>query len=124
MTGMTSSAVLIAPAALRAAANALAGAMDWGADCYSIPLSPTGAAPATHWGLRTWASEGFEAVVDAAGRGELPNEIAGTFDPAQVAALVGALTVDIRADVTDPAAHFEAVLESAGLMRIEEPSAG
>lgn len=117
--GWTTSVVLIAPAALLEQANALAAAMGWGPDCYSVPLSASGEAPATHWGLRTWAADSFAGQVEAAAQGVLPEELAGTFEPAAVAALIGALTISIEADVADPAEHFARVVDAAGLVAIE-----
>lgn len=122
MTGWTTSAVLIAPAAYLDAANALAQAMGWstpGWPAYSVPLSPTGAEPATHWGLRTGASPTFAAMIEAARLGELPEELAGDFQPQAVAALIGALTISIEADEADPAEHFARVVDAAGLVAIE-----
>lgn len=104
MTEWTTSAVLIAPAAQRDAANALAAAMGWGPDCYSVPLSASGAAPATHWGLHAWVAEGFAATLAAAARG----------------ALAGALILSIEPGLTDPAGHFARVVESAGLTLAEQ----
>lgn len=104
-TGWTTSAVLIAPAAHRDAANALAQAMDWGAGCYSVPLSASGEAPATHWGLRTGAAPAFADMIGAAAQGALPEELAGTFEPAQVAALIAALIISIEADEDKGGAH-------------------
>lgn len=120
MTDMTTSAVLIAPAALLPQANALGQAMGWGPGSYSVPLSPTSAAPITHWGLRTWAADGFAAMVEAAGRGELPTELQDAFAPADVAALVGALIVSIRSGEWDAARHWAEVLATAGLMQANE----
>lgn len=123
MTDMTTSAVLIAPAALLGEANRLAEAMGWnepGCPAYTVPLSPTGAPPPTHWGLRTWASDSFAGIIAAARRGELPDSIAGAFAPERVAALVSALIIDIRTDETDPAGHWAAVLEAHGLMMVTE----
>ncbi len=121
MTQWTHSAVLIAPAPLLDAANALAVAMGWSEGpewpAYTVPLSPTGAEPATHWGLRIGAAESFEAMIDAARAGVLPEALAGAFPPAQVAALVGALIVDIRADA---AGHFAAAIGAAALQVVLE----
>ena len=120
MSGWTISVVLIAPAALLEQVNALATAMGWGPDCYSVPLSLTGAAPATHWGLRTWATASFVALVDGAARGELPQELAGTFAPADVATLIAALIISTDPAVTDPAGHFAQALDAHGLQVIEK----
>lgn len=115
------SCVLITPATQYHAANALAEAMGWsepGWPAYSVPLSPTGAEPATHWGLRTGAAP-IAAMIAGAAQGALPEELAGTFEPAQVAALIGALIVSIEADEADPAEHFARVVDAAGLVAIE-----
>lgn len=63
-------------------------------DEHSVPLSATGAEPATHYGLHAW--------MDAA-----PEPHAGE-------------TVSARADLAG-LAHFAAALSSAGLTRIVSP---
>lgn len=117
MTGYTISAVLIVPAAQRDAANALAEAMGWGPDCYSVPLSPDGAAPVTHWGLHSWVQESFALMLGAAGEGQMPPElIAAGYPPEDFVAVLGALIYSLWPDMTG---HVADVLQAAGLMLAE-----
>lgn len=60
-----SSAVLIIPAAHLDAANAFGSASGWGDGCFSVPLSPTGQAPATHYGCRADVSASFVAMAQS-----------------------------------------------------------
>lgn len=57
------SAILIIPAALCPAAEAVATAMGWGSPSYTIPLSDGSAEGATHWACRTNVSPAFEALL-------------------------------------------------------------
>ena len=50
---MEQSAVLIIPAALRAAANSVGAAMGWGPENYTLPLSDDGGVTLTHYACRT-----------------------------------------------------------------------
>lgn len=61
-------------------------------DEHSVPLSPTGSEPVTHYGLHTWANEAPEAL-----EGE---------------------TISARTDIV-AGEHFEAVLADVGLVRVE-----
>ncbi len=116
MSQFQNSVVLIAPAALRAAANALAEAMGWGPDNYSVPLSPGGAEPATHYGLHTWATDDFLATVAGAEAGELPPHLGGAgMAPAQVAGLIAQLIISVQGSAEQ---HFESVLAERGLQRV------
>ena len=98
----------------RLACEALAGA--GGSGMYSVPLSPTGELPATHWASSGPIDEEFAellanpdalvAVASAAG-----------LDPAHVAALVAA------SDISDLALEsFDDALARLGLSRIQEHS--
>jgi hypothetical protein len=125
------SLVLIIPAALQAEANALSCAM--GQDVmpghtFSVPLSADGQEPPTHFGCHAWSQPGFAAVLAAAQAGALPDDPAGGGEWSDyglgleaIAAVVSALIVSVREDLTG-AAHFAAVLDDAGLVRIEERS--
>lgn len=57
------SAVLIIPADHLKAANAFGAESGWGDGCFSVALSPTGNAPATHYGCRADVSQSFVAMV-------------------------------------------------------------
>lgn len=116
----TTSAVLIIPTAQRDAANALAEAMGWGAGCYSVPLSATGAEPATHYGLHSWVEQSFVEMLGAAGDGSMPPDlIAAGYPPEDFAAVLGSLGSSIRAGETDPAGHFAEVYAAHGLALVE-----
>lgn len=113
---MTHSTVLIVPAPLLAPANMLAAVLGWGPSCYSVPLSASGNEPATHYGLHTWAEDGFLAMVANAQDGVAPEGLAEAgFDLAQLQAILGALIMSVR-----PAndGHFDAVLAANGLKMV------
>lgn len=50
---------IIIPAEKRDECNASAEARGLGPNNYSVPLSPTGLMPATHFGLHAWVSDDF-----------------------------------------------------------------
>ncbi len=113
------SCVLIAPATQYHAANALAEAMGWGAGCYSVPLSATGAEPATHYGLHSWVEQSFVEMLAGSGEGSMPPDlIAAGYPPEDFAAVLGSLVSSIRAGETDPAGHFARVVAGAGLAMV------
>lgn len=58
------SCVLILPADQIATGNAVSEAMSWGSPAYTVPLSKDGTEPATHYGLRTWSDETFQAMLE------------------------------------------------------------
>ena len=90
------SAVLIIPAALREKANALAEAMGWGPNNYSVPLSVGGTDPATHYGLHSWVGPEFVDLLAAADRGQMPAPLAAAGYPSDhFAAVVGTLNASI-----------------------------
>lgn len=129
------SAVLIIPAALRAAANALGAAMGWGSDNYTVPLSASGEAPATLWLCRTDVTMVFLATVLAAGydlasAGLETDQIAGVqaaLDameappaiPPGAAAVIAALDMDLSEALWGEE-HTKAALASRGLSRVRE----
>jgi hypothetical protein len=59
------SCVLILPEDQVATGNAVGEAMGWGPNNYSVPLSPTGAEPATHYGLHAWTDDAFKELVES-----------------------------------------------------------
>ena len=86
------------------AANALCAAHGWGEESFLVPLSPTGDAPATHFGLR--------ASADAAFAADLAEAIAT--EPALSAQMV----VDMRED-SERQGQFEGLIAQAGLRRVQ-----
>ncbi|MEN9924070.1 MAG: hypothetical protein RL268_196 [Pseudomonadota bacterium] len=107
------SVVLIVPAAVHAKAETLSLYMGWGSPAYTVPLSKTGAEPATHYGLHTWASETFSALL----AGGMPSELAAAGYPEEdFAAVMDGLIASVRNDLTG---HFPEVLEANGLQVIE-----
>jgi hypothetical protein len=58
------SAVLIIPADDLDAANAFGVEQGWGEGNFSVPLSPTGAEPTTHWGCRAEVGPIFIEMVE------------------------------------------------------------
>jgi hypothetical protein len=97
------SAVLILPAAYLAAGNALGEAMGWGAGNYSVPLSPTGTAPATHYGCRAEVGPGFLALM--------------ADPPDEAMPVLAVLTADLR-ETGDGYGHWSDVLASLGLQSV------
>jgi hypothetical protein len=135
------SIVLVVTAGARNAAHALATALGHQpADgiTYGIPLSPTGAEPATHFATHTWAQASFVAQLLAVGAvtseqaaavGVLPADAAAAgaaltaagIDMSVVATVVAGLTASARPyGAQEPSAHFDEVLGAMGLQRIEE----
>ena len=125
------SAVLIIPAAMTGAANAVGAAMGWGPDNYTVALSNHGAT-VTHWACRTDVSAGFLVILLAAGydltrAGMGPDAIAGVraaldAGPAPVippgaATVLNALSVNLS-DGLWGADHARAVTDATGLTRI------
>lgn len=97
------SLVLIIPADLRDDANALAEALGHGPSNYSVPLSPTGGEPATHWGLHTWAQQSFIDMLEA---DAMPKGLE------QYAMVKDAVISSVR---TDMDGHWADVLAAQGL---------
>lgn len=98
-------AVLILPTAARDAGNALGAAMGWGPFSYSVALSPTGSAPATHYGCCAEVSVGFLALLAS--------------PPPEAAPVLAVLTIDTR-DTADPGAHWHEVLADHGLQVVSD----
>ena len=122
MSDWSLSIVMIIPADLRDTANRLACALDYDVlpgDTFSVPLSATGAEPATHYGCRTAAKQEFVDMLAAAGQGALPDiqwaDYGLTVD--DIPPILAALVADTRpAEQVD--GHFEAVLDAQGLVRV------
>lgn len=88
------SCAAIVPANLRDAFNERAELAGKGPNNYSVPLSPTGDEPATHYGLHAWIED--DAVIE-----DMDGRI-----------------ISVRADV---AGHFAEVCEGMGLTVVTPP---
>ena len=124
------SALLIIPAALRIAANAVGEAMLWGPENYTVALSTNGAT-ITHYACRTDVQPSFLVILLAAGydltrAGLTPEQIAevqAALDampdkpviPPQAAAVLGALDIDLS-DTLWGAEHVMVALEKRGMV--------
>jgi hypothetical protein len=119
MTDWALSLVAIVPAAQQDAANRLACALGYDVlpgNTFSVPLSSTGAAPATHYGCRSLAKQEFLDVLGAAAQGQLPpidwSEYGIT--ETDISAVLASLFIDRRpADQSE--GHAETVLAAQGL---------
>ena len=111
----TYSIVMIAPAATKDGANAIAEALGHGPNNFSATLSNDGQS-ITHYGCRTQAQQSFVDLLAGMGQGEFP-PIDGV-DPQLIAAILQSLIIDIK-DGADGATHFNQVLTDNGLARFE-----
>jgi len=111
----TYSIVMIAPAATKDGANAIAEGLGHGPNNFSAMLSTDGQS-ITHYGCRTQAQQSFVDLLAEMGRGDF-TEIKGA-DPRVIEAILASLIIDIQ-DGADGAAHFNQVLEANGLTRFE-----
>lgn len=119
MSGFDWSVVLIIPVALREKANLLACALGHDVlpgNTFAVPLSATGAEPASHFGCHTWAQTSFVEMFQAAAQGHLPeidwSEFGLTLEDVQ--AIVAALIVSAET-TSDGASHFAAAASGHGL---------
>lgn len=111
----TYSIVMIAPAATKDGANAIAEALGHGPNNFSATLSNDGQS-ITHYGCRTQAQQSFVDLLAGMGQGEMP-PIEGV-DPKLIETILTSLIIDIQ-DGADGATHFNQVLEANGLTRFE-----
>jgi hypothetical protein len=111
----TYSIVMIAPAATKDGANAIAEALGHGPNNFSATLSADGQS-VTHYGCRTQAQQSFVDLLAGMGEGEFP-PIEGA-NPRVIEAILASLIIDIQ-DGADGAAHFNAMLEANRLTRFE-----
>ena len=126
MSGYTWSLTMIFTEADKADANKLAEAMGHcppGEDEYTVPLSPTGSAPVTHWLCHSWCVPAFAEMLGGVAQGVLPEpEAGGTWsDYGLTAQRVGALmqsAIVSCVDGADPVTHVESVLAAVGLKRL------
>lgn len=110
------SVVMLVPAAIQAEANQLAAGLGHGPSNFSVGLSASGQEPPTHYGCRAQAQQSFIDILTAAGGGTLP-EIEG-MTPQEVGTVLMQLQADVNVGV-DGYAHFNQVIDAAGLKRME-----
>lgn len=124
----TWSLVMAFPDADRPDANKLAEAMGHcpkDSDAYTVPLSPTGEAPATHWLCHSWCVPSFAEMLYGVSQGALPEpEAGGTWEDygltyQRVGELMQAAIVSCI-EGADPVAHVSEVLSTVGLQRVSE----
>jgi hypothetical protein len=104
------STVLIIPAALREEGNAIAEAMGWGPDNYSVPLSATGQEPATHYGLHAYSNDQFKSWIE--GTESLPEGMEAAQE------VINALIYSFSNEIVN-ADHFGAVLAANTLKLVD-----
>ena len=105
------STVLILPLDQVATGNAVAEAMGWGPNNYSVPLSADGSEPATHYGLHAWAGNEFEQMVVT---GYYPPQVAEAgIDQAAFDAMMSELIYSFWPDYTN---HFSTVIADNNLL--------
>lgn len=110
------STVLILPAAQVATGNAVANAMGWGPDNYTVPLSADGLEPVTHCGLHAWASDGFRQMVET---GYYPPSLGQVgISEADYRAMLAVLIYSFWPDYTD---HFATIIAENNLTIVTEP---
>jgi hypothetical protein len=113
---MQHSAVLIIPAALKPAADAIGAAMGWGPCSYTVPLTADGET-VTHYAARADVGDGFLHMV--AGLDPLPEGIGEHAAPV-LAALVADFSPGLPSDDAPERPtlwgreHFDAVLAAHG----------
>ncbi len=107
--------VMICPAAARAAVEQFGLALGYSGQEFTVPLSSSGAEPATHYGLHTWALTQTVALfmTDAA----IPGISAD-----QIAWLRTTLIMSSSTEMAG-AAHFDAVCAAHRLSRVLADSA-
>jgi len=110
------STVITTPAANLAASNQLAELLGYGPNDFSVPLGDTEAGPATHYGLHTYATQGFVDMLTGAQAGAMP--VVDGMTDAEVAAIVEQWAVSIEpGDTRLPIEHFNEVV--LPLVRVE-----
>ncbi len=97
------SAIMIVPAEHLDAANAFAVGMGWGPGNYSVPLSPTGLDPATHWGLCATVGQGFLDLLAS--------------PPPEALPILAVVNIGISGELIG-ADHFAAVTSAMGLQLV------
>ena len=99
------SCVIIVPDDKLAEANAFGASQGWGDDNFTVPLSASGAAPATYWGCRADVGPGFIALLQD--------------PPHDVAVLLAELVIDLR-ETDQPRVHFLEVIQQNKLSIVED----
>lgn len=123
------SLVLIVPKDFQAEGNAISVAM--GHDVapgktYSVPLSPSGSLPVTHYGCHAWATDGFAAMVRIGKSGVVPDGTdAGLAQMAlglraQHPNFMAALIASDKPDTANASSHFDDVCTSWNLQRVRD----
>jgi hypothetical protein len=107
------STVLILPTEQVETGNAVAQAMGWGPQNYSVPLSADGSEPATHWGLHAWAADSFRDMVESK---TYPPALEGHVSEADFDAMMAVLIYSFR---TDYMGHFDEVCAEHDLTKVE-----
>jgi hypothetical protein len=98
-------------------ADALAAAIGWGCENFTVVLSPEGAAPASHFGL----SANAEAAESGLWQGNVedwPAELG-----AEALRLPPALALAVGSAEVSAITQFEALCARLGLVRVEDESA-
>lgn len=117
---MSLSLVSIVPAAHLAALNALGVALGWSDGEHSVPLSATGNAPATHYGLRAWAREQTRATFEALKASPASAPAVPGHSASAVQAAITAVVLDWADDAPGiGSTHWEAVTQGLGLRSIQ-----
>jgi hypothetical protein len=99
------SGVFIIPADHLDAGNAFGEAHGWSEKSLSVPLSPTGQEPATHWGARADVGEAFLAML--------------ADPPPDAVPLLEVTHIDLR-DTGDAYGHWQDVLAAQGLQVVAD----
>lgn len=117
--------VLILPADKQSVGNAVAIALGHDqppGQTYTVPLSPTGASPATHYGCNTWATDGFVEAIQAgkAQTGLPPADWASVgLTESDVFAMCHDLEISVRND-GEHQGHFSDAIAGLGLQKAEQ----
>ena len=100
-------------------ANTLFELMGFGANNFSVELSPSGEEPATAFGLSAAAQQSFQDTINAI-HANLHGDNWGVFSQARVKEIVDAIvyTVVPSNGAQKPAAQFAALLEDNGLKMV------
>lgn len=116
------SIVLIVPDALREKANRLACVLGYDTSplpgaSFSRPLSASGSLPVTHWGMHTWATDSFVALMSAAKLGAYPavDWLACGITNADADDVMAALMDSVKDEDVDPRTNWLDALIANGL---------
>jgi hypothetical protein len=126
MAGSLSSVVLLVPAAQVDVGNKALAAMgeaNTGAASFSVPLSPTGTGPATHYGLHTWVPTAWVTKMQNAKAGTIPGGMPWAsqgINANAVREMAATLLISTRPDGAHEG-HFDQALAANGLQRIVTP---